>query len=131
MPIARIRKFATNWHAYVIKLLCLYLSGSSLRHCMDKGVLTTISFTYLSRKYKDGRFPIEKLLDTYNVVFRSYRSSFVKEWRKKVEEKSENLVLGSYIVSLLTGLVLSRKTGEIKSSLKECRIMDVKCKFEI
>ena len=98
---------------------------------MGKGVLTTISFTYLSRKYKDGRFPIEKLLDTYNVVFRSYRSSFVKEWRKKVEEKSENLVLGSYIVSLLTGLVLSRKTGEIKSSLKECRIMEVKCKFEI
>ncbi|XP_031366855.1 LOW QUALITY PROTEIN: uncharacterized protein LOC116185769 [Apis dorsata] len=88
MPIARIRKFATNWHAYVIKLLWLYLSGSSLRHCMGKGVLTTISFT-------------------------SYRSSFVKEWRKKVEEKSENLVLGSYIVSLLTGLVLSRKTGEI------------------
>lgn len=40
MPIARIRKFATNWHAYVIKLLRLYLSVSCVFPSKDEGAST-------------------------------------------------------------------------------------------
>lgn len=42
MPIARIRKFATNWHAYVIELLCrLYPKWLlSLSKTLGKGVCT-------------------------------------------------------------------------------------------